>query len=161
MKNSSIKTAMHAAPVVAIAAMLALWAGCGGEKVEGSSGITWGKDIGAALEQAGKEDRVVMVDFMATWCPPCRAMEDSTFSAPGVIEKSKRFVTVRIDVDEQREVAEKYGGNARKYGGVGIPNILFMTGGEKKIRHIVGYHGPDALVMVMDSVLVEAESGRR
>ena len=47
----------------------------------------------------------------------------------------------------------KYNANARKYGGVGIPNILFMTGKKEKIKHIVGYHGPAQFLAVMDSVL--------
>ncbi|HSG28886.1 MAG TPA: thioredoxin family protein [Candidatus Krumholzibacterium sp.] len=129
--------------------------GCGKSGGE-SGGIEWGADMDAALKEAKETDRIVMVDFMATWCPPCRAMEDSTFCRPEVIEKAKMFVTVRIDVDEQKDGAVKYGGNARKYGGIGIPNILFMTSGEEKIKHIVGYHGPDNLIMVMDSVLARS-----
>ena len=60
---------------------------------------------------------------------------------------------MRVDVDAQREVAEKYGGNARKYGGIGIPNILFLDGDGIKIKQVVGYHGPQQLISVMDSVL--------
>lgn len=115
--------------------------------------IEWQSDIDAALAQAKEIRKPVMVDFMATWCPPCHAMEDSTFCEPGVIEKSKAFITVRIDVDEQREVAVTYNGNARKYGGVGIPNILFLDADGGKLKHVVGYHGPEQLVSVMDTVL--------
>ena len=79
-------------------------------------------------------------------------MEDSTFSDPGVIRKVAGFIPVRIDVDEQRDVAVQYNGNARKYGGTGIPNILFLTGDGKRLKHIVGYYGPEALISVMDSV---------
>ncbi len=46
-----------------------------------------------------------MVDFMAEWRPPCRKIEDSTFSYPGVIKKSSLFIPVRIDVDKQGEIA--------------------------------------------------------
>ena len=47
----------------------------------------------------------------------------------------------------------KYNGNARKYGGIGIPNILFMDGNEKVIKHIVGYYDSEAFLAVLDSVL--------
>lgn len=115
--------------------------------------IAWGNDMEAALELAKELDKPVMVDFMATWCEPCRAMEDSTFSAPAVIEKSMTFIPVRIDVDEQREVAVAYGGNARKYGGVGIPNVLFLDSDGGKLKHVVGFHDPEQFVSVIDTVL--------
>jgi thiol:disulfide interchange protein len=129
-------------------ASIAISAGCGEEPR-----VEWGKDIDEALALAKELRKPVMIDFMATWCPPCHAMEDSTFSAPEVIEKSRSFVPVRIDVDEQREVAVAYGGNARKYGGVGIPNILFLDADGGKLKHVVGYHGPEQFVSVIDTVL--------
>ena len=43
-----------------------------------------------------------------------------------IIKKSNEFIPVRIDVDKQKDIAEEYNGNARKYGGIGIPNILFL-----------------------------------
>ena len=83
-----------------------------------------------------------MIDFMAVWCPPCKAMEDSTFSDRAVVERASAFVPVRIDIDKQREVASKCGALARKYGGIGIPNILFLSVEGKRLKHIVGYYGP-------------------
>lgn len=129
-------------------AFITLSMGCGGE-----SRIEWGKDLDAALELAKELRKPVMVDFMATWCPPCHAMEDSTFSVPEVIEKSRAFIPVRIDVDEQREVAVVYDGNARKYGGVGIPNILFLDPEGGRLKHVVGYHSPEQFASVIDTVL--------
>lgn len=115
--------------------------------------IQWSTDISTAQKLAKELDKPLMVDFMATWCPPCNMMEDSTFNQPEVIKRSLNFVTVRIDVDAQKEVAEKYGSNARKYGGIGIPNILFMDDGGFKFRHIIGYQSPEKLSAVMDTVL--------
>ncbi len=132
------------------AGLLILIVGCGGKEAKE---IEWRGDITAALILAKQEGKPVMVDFTAAWCPPCHAMEDSTFSDKGVIRKARAFIPVRIDVDEQREAAVQYDGDARKYGGVGIPNILFMTGDGTKLKHIIGYHGPEAFVSVMDSVL--------
>jgi thiol:disulfide interchange protein len=118
--------------------------------------IHWISDIDDALAGSRKSGKPIMVDFMATWCPPCRAMEDSTFSDASVVGKAASFVTVRIDIEKQRNVAERYGALARKYGGIGIPNILFMNGEGRKLKHIVGYYGPRELIAAMDSALAIA-----
>ena len=72
-----------------------------------------------------------------------------------MITKSTEFIPVRIDVDKQQKIAEEYNGNARKYGGIGIPNILFLDKEKKIIRHIGGFHDTDQLMGIMDSVLVK------
>ena len=115
--------------------------------------IKWTYNLDEGLAKAKKLNKPVMIDFMAVWCTPCKAMEDSTFSSPGVIKKAGAFVPVRIDIDKQRDVAAKYNGLARKYGGVGIPNVLFLAADGKKLKHIVGYYGPEQFVAAMDSAL--------
>ncbi len=119
--------------------------------------IQWITNMDIALVLANEQNKPLVVDFMATWCPPCRMMEDSTFSDPVVIRKSMDFIPVRIDVDKQENIANKYNGNASKYGGVGIPNILFMTSEEKKLKHPIGYIGPKDFIAIMDSVLEDIE----
>ena len=115
--------------------------------------IKWTYNLDEGLTKAKKQNKPVMIDFMAVWCQPCKAMEDSTFSNRGVIRKAGGFVPVRIDIDKQRDVAAKYNGLARKYGGVGIPNILFLAADGNKLKHIVGYYDPERIVAAMDSAL--------
>jgi len=76
--------------------------------------IEWLTSIDSALHIAAAADKPLMIDFMATWCPPGRAMEESTFSQKAVIERARDFIPVRIDVDKQPDVANKYHSNARK-----------------------------------------------
>jgi thiol:disulfide interchange protein len=134
---------------------LAFSLGAGAQSYE--SRIAWHTDIKEAFKVARKQQKPVMVEFMAEWCPSCRMMEDSTFIRPAVIESAERFVPVRIDVDKQKAVTEEYKSSARKYGGIGIPNILFMTRDGRKLKHRIGYMDKDAFIAVMDSVLAEAK----
>lgn len=141
------------ASTILIAASLAAQSVSAAKTTKIKKEIHWLSSVDAALTRAAKIGKPVMIDFMATWCPPCRAMEDSTFSNQLIAEKASSFVTVRIDIDKQREVAARYGALAKKYGGIGIPNILFLSPNGNRLKHIVGYYGPRELSAVMDSVL--------
>jgi thiol:disulfide interchange protein DsbD len=114
--------------------------------------IAWNSDVNKALNRARQEKKPVMMVFTASWCPSCRKMQDSTFTHTAVIERSGDFIPLRIDVDENPDIAESYNGNARKYGGVGIPNTLFLSPEGNNLRHTIGYLGPDRFLSLMDSV---------
>ena len=54
-----------------------------------------------------KADKPVLVDFLATWCGPCRML------APTVEEVAEetegRAIVGKVNVDDEGELAEKYG----------------------------------------------------
>ena len=136
--------------------ILLLIAGCGQKVSENNpNGIKWGDNLDSAFTIALNSNKLIMIDFMAEWCPPCKEMDKITFSNTNIIKKSNEFIPVRIDVDKQKDIAEEYNGNARKYGGIGIPNILFLDKEKNIIRQIVGFHNVDQLMGIMDSVLMK------
>ena len=94
-----------------------------------------------------------MIEFMAEWCPPCKKMEKETFSNERVIKKLNEFILIKIDVDKQQDIAKEYHRNAKKYGGIGIPNILFIDKEKNIVHQIVGFHNASQLMTVLDSVL--------
>lgn len=76
-------------------------------------------------------DVPVLVDFWATWCGPCRSL------APHLETLATRFAgqakVVKVDVDHDPEVAERYGIR-------GIPTLIVFKGGEV-VDQIVGNPG--------------------
>ena len=122
---------------------------------DNNNGIKWGNNLDSAFTLASNSNKLIMIDFMAEWCSPCKEMDKITFSNANIIKKSNEFIPIQIDVDKQQNLAEEYNGNARKYGGIGIPNILFLDKEKKIIRHIVGFHDVNQLMGIMDSVLMK------
>ena len=115
--------------------------------------ISWRTDLTAAQKLAKSVRKPVLTVFTAAWCPWCRRMQDSTFMDPRVVEKSAAFITVKVDVDTQKAVANRYNAHARKKGGMGIPNTLFLSPDGATLKHAAGYSDARTFLATMDSVL--------
>ena len=82
-------------------------------------------------KSALKNDKVVLVDFWAPWCPPCRMI------APILEELSKKMEAdvdvIKIDIEESEENAAI----AKEYGVQGIPNMQIFKDG-KVVEELIG-----------------------
>ena len=96
----------------------------------------------AASDESGK---MLVVDFTASWCGPCKRMDADTWTNSRVEEWLKaNTVSVQVDVDEQPKIAEKYSVSA-------MPTIVVVKDGETFDRK-VGYQGPDQLLAWLTGV---------
>lgn len=86
-------------------------------------------------------EKVVVIDFWATWCGPCKMM------APVVEEVAKDYLDVKVckvNVDEEPELS-----NAFKI--VSIPTIVVIKNGEI-IDSVVGYRPKEDIEKIIKLV---------
>lgn len=70
---------------------------------------------------------VVLVDFYATWCGPCKMMHPVLDE----LKDSRGVKVVKVDVDQNEDIA-------KKYGVMSIPTLILFKNGEL-ISKRVGY----------------------
>lgn len=80
------------------------------------------------FDETIKNNEVVIVDFWASWCMPCKMV------APVFENLAKKYkgkiLFAKVNVDENPEIAERFGI-------MSIPNFIIFKNGEK-IGEIVG-----------------------
>ncbi len=112
--------------------------------------IDWQPSFEAALSQAKTSGKIVMIDFGAKWCGACKVMDEKTYPDPAVIAASRDFVMLKVDVDEQPGLANRYGISA-------LPTTGWIHGDGKPIAGAVGALGPRDLLAAMREATKRAQ----
>ncbi len=101
----------------------------------------------AALAKAGETDKMVVVDFFATWCGPCKMMDKETWPQEDVVAwVGKHAILIKVDVDKEKAVAEQFNITA-------MPTIVFLKADKSEISRFVDAYSATQFVSFANKVL--------
>lgn len=90
-----------------------------------------------------KENKVVLVDFWAEWCGPCKMI------APIIEQLASQYkdkvVVAKVDVDAETVLSQEYGIQS-------IPTVLIFNNGEEAARE-VGFQPVAVYTGILDDLI--------
>ena len=101
----------------------------------------------AALAKAGETDKMVVIDFFATWCGPCKQMDKDTWPHEDVVAwVEKHAILIKVDVDKEEAVAKEFNITA-------MPTVVFLKADKSEISRFVDAYSATQFVSFGNKVL--------
>lgn len=121
-----------------------------GGGVEQNNGISW-HTYYDGFQLADSLNKPIMIDFYFDDCYYCQVLDENTYTDTNVIERSKEFVCIKVDLYE----VDEYNGQqlTNEYGVDAFPTIVFLDSGLNEIHRINGYVDAEAFINDMDFAL--------
>ncbi len=103
------------------------------------------------LNEAKAQSKPVLIDFHADWCIPCKELDKFTFSEPEVIEMSRNFMMLKMDMTTRGN--PNYKNIKKKFQIIGVPTLVFLLpdGKEAKELRITEFVKKDILLDKMNN----------
>ena len=124
-------------------------------------GLSWRQ----VLDKAKQENKYIFLDCYASWCGPCKEMDNKVYSQPEVGAYMKaHFICVKMQMDstghDPEEISSRYG-DARliqKAYRIGtFPSFLYFSTDGTLVSRTIGYRDPDVFLSLSQNMLDPAK----
>jgi len=92
--------------------------------------------------QQTTKDKVVLIDFWAEWCMPCKMMAPILNDVANEIDDKIKIC--KLNVDSQQKLASQFGVRS-------IPTLIILKNG-KEVNRFVGARSKDVLIKELNNV---------
>ncbi len=110
------------------------------------SRLSWRKNYKQACEEAGRRRRPILVKITATWCGPCRQMQQLTFTDERLRRRLRRdFVLLELDADENPDLISGF--HVQAY-----PTTLVVSPELKVVSRMTGFKSAGDMITSLELV---------
>jgi uncharacterized protein YyaL (SSP411 family) len=105
----------------------------------------------ASFDRAANEGKFILLDGAAEWCHWCHVMDATTYTDPEVGALLRdRFITIRVNIDEHPDVAERYGD-------YGWPATILLSSSAQELGKLRGFVPKEELLPTLRSLTVASQ----
>jgi thioredoxin:protein disulfide reductase len=98
---------------------------------------------------AKSKDKPTIIDFYADWCAQCKELDKYTYIDPKIIELSKKFNNIKVDLTKgDKEIEGKF-----KIQGLPVVAFIDKNGKEREDLRVTGFLKPEEFIKVMEKAL--------
>ncbi len=130
-------------------AILGVYMFVGGIQEPAGPHLDWVYDETEGLEMAKREDKLVMLDFYASWCAACKELDHKTYADPAVAAKLANYVNIKLDFTRSSETTEAL---TEKYEIPGLPVVIFMDAEGRVLKRFTGFVGPEEMLRILNDI---------
>jgi thioredoxin:protein disulfide reductase len=116
-------------------------------------GVRWQAYSEKLLTESTAASKPVIIDFYASWCAPCRELDEITFHDQDVVKETEGFVMIKLDLTSGDNLL--YQQLVKDYNVRGVPTVVFLDGNgqERMDLRLVDYLKPEDFIVHMKKVL--------
>ena len=130
-------------------AVLGAYMFVGGIQQPAGPHLDWVYDETEGFEIAKRKDKLVMLDFYASWCVACNELDHQTYADPAVAARLDAYVNVKLDFTRSSETTEAL---TKKYQIPGLPVVIFMDAKGTELKRFTGFVDAEKMLAILDKI---------
>lgn len=113
--------------------------------------VYWLQEYEVAKSVARETGKLIVIDFGANWCGPCKEMDRELWESSEIKEAAKNFIGLKVNIDYYRALATAYHATA-------IPKVVIVTLSGDVIWENIGFSGLEPYRTILNAIPGNADA---